>query len=63
MRAIGIHKLLPALWRDLRGETAVYGMLFTFASAVLVGLALLASGLGSSFHSVGALLESVSAGL
>jgi F0F1-type ATP synthase membrane subunit c/vacuolar-type H+-ATPase subunit K len=34
-----------------------------FVSAVLVGLAMLGSGLGNSFHSVGALLESVSAGL
>ena len=63
MNAVEIRKLSRALIQDKRGEAAIYGMVFTFASVVLVGLAMLASGLGNSFHSVGALLGSVSAGL
>ncbi len=56
-------ELVRKLSQDKRGEAAIYGMIFTLASAVLVGLVMFTSGLGSSFHSVGALLDSVAAGL
>ena len=63
MKRASLRNLWSALRQDERGETAVFGMLVTFASAVLVGLALFAFGLGNSFHAVGALLASVAAGL
>jgi hypothetical protein len=56
-------QMLRSLWQDKRGEVAIYGTVFTMAAAVAIGLFVFASGLDSSFQSVGDLIGSVRAGL
>jgi hypothetical protein len=58
-----IIRFSRALWQDERGEVAIYSMVFTVMAAVMIGIVMFASGLDSSFQSVGDLIGSVRAGL
>ena len=60
MKKLG--RLLRDLARDERGELVNYGMVITLAGAVLFGVARFGVSVDDSFHSIGSLLGSVTAG-